>query len=417
MAKVELKGVTKVYDGNVLAVEKSNVTIEDREFCVFVGPSGCGKSTTLRMVAGLEDITEGELYIDGEMMNEVPPKDRNIAMVFQNYALYPHMTVYDNMAFGLKIRKMDKSEIQRRVDEAAKILGLTQYLDRKPKALSGGQRQRVAVGRAIVRNPKVFLFDEPLSNLDAKLRVTMRGEIAALHQRLQATMIYVTHDQIEAMTMGTKIVVMKDGHVQQIGEPLYLYNHPINKFVAGFIGSPPMNFLTVTIKKEGDKIVADEGTFVLVPTAEQQEALKAYVGKEVYFGVRPEDMAIQSAPAAENNMQMKVTNKEPLGAETHLFLATKGQNIIARVMSSTKELFKLGETVNFVPAMERCKFFVKNPEDFDAELNICEKIDAPWLVNALTGAVGYDKVTVDSSLDPEEAKKQAKAAKKAAKKQ
>ena len=417
MAKVELKGIGKVYDGGVRAVQNANITIEDKEFCVFVGPSGCGKSTTLRMVAGLEDITEGELYIDGELMNEVPPKDRNIAMVFQNYALYPHMTVYDNMAFGLKIRKMDKSEIQRRVDEAAKILGLTQYLDRKPKALSGGQRQRVAVGRAIVRNPKVFLFDEPLSNLDAKLRVTMRGEIAALHQRLQATMIYVTHDQIEAMTMGTKIVVMKDGHVQQIGEPLYLYNHPINKFVAGFIGSPPMNFLTVTIKKEGDKIVADEGTFVLVPTAEQQEALKAYVGKEVYFGVRPEDLAIQSAPAAENNMQMKVTNKEPLGAETHLFLATKGQNIIARVMSSTKELFKLGETVNFVPAMERCKFFVKNPEDFDAELNICEKIDAPWLVNALTGAVGYDKVTVDSSLDPEEARKQAKAAKKAAKKQ
>ena len=392
MAKVELKGIGKIYDGGVRAVQNANITIEDKEFCVFVGPSGCGKSTTLRMVAGLEDISEGELYIDGELMNDVPPKDRNIAMVFQNYALYPHMSVYDNMAFGLKIRKMDKAEIQRRVEEAAKILGLSIYLDRKPKALSGGQRQRVAVGRAIVRNPKVFLFDEPLSNLDAKLRVTMRGEISALHQRLQATMIYVTHDQIEAMTMGTKIVVMKDGHVQQIGEPLYLYNHPINKFVAGFIGSPPMNFMTVTIKKVGDKIVADEGTFELTPTDEQQAALKNYVGKQVYFGVRPEDLSYQATPAAENNMQMKVVNKEPLGAETHLFLQSKDQSIVARVQASAKESFKLGETVNFKPDMTRCKFFVKNPEDLDEELNICEKIDAPWLKNPLTGAVGYDKV-------------------------
>lgn len=412
MAKVELKGIGKIYDGGVRAVQNANITIEDRDFCVFVGPSGCGKSTTLRMIAGLEDISEGELLIDGELMNDVPPKDRNIAMVFQNYALYPHMTVYDNMAFGLKIRKMDKAEIKRRVEEAATSLGLTPYLDRKPKALSGGQRQRVAVGRAIVRNPKVFLFDEPLSNLDAKLRVTMRGEIAALHQRLQATMIYVTHDQIEAMTMGTKIVVMKDGHVQQIGEPLYLYNHPINKFVAGFIGSPPMNFLTVTIKKEGDKIVADEGSFELVPTAEQQAALKDYVGKEVYFGVRPEDLTYLEAPAAENNMQMKVSNKEPLGAETHLFLATKGQNIIARVQASSKESFKLGETVNFQPSMARCKFFVKNPEDLDAELNICEKIDAPWLKNLITGEIGYSKVDANTQLDPAEQKKLAKAAKK-----
>ncbi len=385
MAKVELKGIGKIYDGNVRAVENANITIEDKEFCVFVGPSGCGKSTTLRMVAGLEDISEGELYIDGELMNDVPPKDRNIAMVFQNYALYPHMTVYDNMAFGLKIRKMDKAEIKRRVDEAAKILDLEKYLDRKPKALSGGQRQRVAVGRAIVRNPKVFLFDEPLSNLDAKLRVSMRAEISALHQRLQATMIYVTHDQIEAMTMGTKIVVMKDGHVQQIGEPLYLYNHPVNKFVAGFIGSPPMNFLSVTIKKNGDKIVADEGSFELVPTPEQAKALEAYVGKEVYFGVRPEDLSYTETPAAVNNMQMKISNKEPLGAETHLFLATKGQNVIARVQASTKEGFKLGETVNFVPSMERCKFFVKNAQNPDEELNICEKdsIDRPWLINPL----------------------------------
>lgn len=399
MAKVELKGIGKIYDGNVQAVENANIVIEDRDFCVFVGPSGCGKSTTLRMIAGLEEISEGELLIDGELMNDVPPKDRNIAMVFQNYALYPHMTVYDNMAFGLKIRKMDKGEIKRRVDEAANILGLTQYLDRKPKALSGGQRQRVAVGRAIVRNPKVFLFDEPLSNLDAKLRVTMRGEIAGLHQRLNATMIYVTHDQIEAMTMGTKIVVMKDGHVQQIGEPLYLYNHPINKFVAGFIGTPPMNFLSVTIKKEGDKIVADEGTFTVVPTAEQQASLKDYVGKEVYFGVRPEDLVYSEAPAAENNMQMKVSNKEPLGAETHLFLSTKTQSIVARVQASSKEGFKIGETVNFKPAMERCKFFAKNPEDQSKEINICEadKISAPWLKNAITGEVGY-KVAIGSEI-------------------
>lgn len=398
MAKVELKGIGKIYDGGVRAVQNANITIEDKEFCVFVGPSGCGKSTTLRMVAGLEDISEGELWIDGDLMNDVPPKDRNIAMVFQNYALYPHMTVYDNMAFGLKIRKMDKSEIQRRVDEAAKILGLTTYLDRKPKALSGGQRQRVAVGRAIVREPKVFLFDEPLSNLDAKLRVTMRGEIAALHQRLQATMIYVTHDQIEAMTMGTKIVVMKDGHVQQIGEPLYLYNHPINKFVAGFIGSPPMNFMTVTIKKEGDKIVADEGTFTLVPTAEQQECLKEYVGQQVHFGVRPEDLMYTEDASGENIMQMKITNREPLGAETHLLLATKTQQVIARVQASTKEGFKLGETVNFKPAMERCKFFAKK-ENIDDEINICEKVDAPWLVNPITGEVGWDRA--DSTVvDP-----------------
>ncbi|MBQ0040207.1 MAG: sn-glycerol-3-phosphate ABC transporter ATP-binding protein UgpC, partial [Treponema sp.] len=389
----------KIYDGNVQAVENANIVIEDRDFCVFVGPSGCGKSTTLRMIAGLEEISEGELLIDGDLMNDVPPKDRNIAMVFQNYALYPHMTVYDNMAFGLKIRKMDKGEIQRRVDEAAVSLGLTQYLDRKPKALSGGQRQRVAVGRAIVRNPKVFLFDEPLSNLDAKLRVTMRGEIAALHQRLQATMIYVTHDQIEAMTMGTKIVVMKDGHVQQIGEPLYLYNHPINKFVAGFIGTPPMNFMTVSVKKDGDKIVVDEGTFTLVPTAEQQKYLAEYVGKEVYFGVRPEDLVYAEAPASENNMQMKVSNKEPLGAETHLFLSSKNQSVVARVLASAKGDFKIGETVNFVPSMDRCKFFVKDSENLSNEINICEKdkISAPWLKNAVTGEVGY-KVAIGSEI-------------------
>lgn len=373
MAKVELKGIGKIYDGSVRAVDNANITIEDKEFCVFVGPSGCGKSTTLRMVAGLEDISEGKLFIDGVEMNDVPPKDRDIAMVFQNYALYPHMTVYDNMAFGLKIRKMDKAEIDRRVRDAAKQLDLTQYLDRKPKALSGGQRQRVAVGRAIVRNPKVFLFDEPLSNLDAKLRVTMRSELAALHNRLQATMIYVTHDQIEAMTLGTKIVVMKDGIIQQIGAPLYLYNNPINKFVAGFIGTPPMNFLTVKVLEKNGKIVCDEGSFEINPTTEQAKFLKDYVNKEVSFGIRPEDLKYVDKPAAKDDMQMKITNKEPLGAETHLYLVSnKGQSIIAKTTAAAE--FRLGDSVNIVPNMEKAKFFAMD----EGELNICDKIEKKW---------------------------------------
>ncbi|MDE7292389.1 MAG: sn-glycerol-3-phosphate ABC transporter ATP-binding protein UgpC [Treponemataceae bacterium] len=372
MAKVELKGIGKIYDGNVRAVSNQNITVEDKEFCVFVGPSGCGKSTTLRMVAGLEDISEGKLFIDGKEMNNVPPKDRDIAMVFQNYALYPHMSVYDNMAFGLKIRKMDKKEIDRRVQEAAKQLDLVQYLNRKPKALSGGQRQRVAVGRAIVRNPKVFLFDEPLSNLDAKLRVTMRAEIAALHNRLQATMIYVTHDQIEAMTLGDKIVVMKDGVVQQIGAPLYLYNNPINKFVAGFIGTPPMNFLMVKVLEKGGKIVVDEGSFSIVPTEEQQKRLKAFVGKDVYFGIRPEDI-VYTDKGGENAMQMKIMNKEPLGAETHLYLNTnKGQNLIAKTTATAQ--FRLGETITLIPNMEKAKFFSTE----EGEVNIIEDIKKEW---------------------------------------
>ena len=376
MAKVELKGIGKVYDGGVRAVSNANITIEDKEFCVFVGPSGCGKSTTLRMIAGLEDITDGKLFIDGVEMNDVPPKDRDIAMVFQNYALYPHMTVYDNMAFGLKIRKMDKAEIDRRVREAAKQLDLTQYLDRKPKALSGGQRQRVAVGRAIVREPKVFLFDEPLSNLDAKLRVTMRSELAGLHNRLQATMIYVTHDQIEAMTLGTKIVVMKDGVIQQIGAPLYLYNYPINKFVAGFIGTPPMNFLTVKVLEKNGAIVCDEGSFEINPTEEQAKKLKDWVGKEITFGIRPEDLKYVEKPAAKDDMQMKITNKEPLGAETHLYLiSNKGQSIIAKTTATAE--FRLGDTVNVVPNMEKAKFFEINP-DAAEEMNICDTIEKKW---------------------------------------
>jgi len=367
MAKVELKGIGKVYDGNVRAVDNANIVVDDQEFVVFVGPSGCGKSTTLRMVAGLEEITEGDLFIDGERMNDVPPKDRNIAMVFQNYALYPHMTVYDNMAFGLKIRKVDKKEIERRVNEAARILDIEKLLDRKPKALSGGQRQRVAVGRAIVRNPKVFLFDEPLSNLDAKLRVQMRAEISDLHNRLKATMIYVTHDQVEAMTMGDKIVVMKDGKIQQIGSPLYLYNHPINKFVAGFIGSPPMNFLSVKLIEKGGQIVADEGSFEIVPTADQQKILKSYIGKEVFYGIRPEDLTYLKSPASKNNMQMKVMVKEPLGAETNLILSTKTQQVIVR--TSPDIVFQIGEAVNFQPIMEKAKFF-----DKETELSICDDV-------------------------------------------
>ncbi|HCM27696.1 MAG: sugar ABC transporter ATP-binding protein [Treponema sp. GWB1_62_6] len=368
MAKVELKGISKVYEGSVRAVDNANITVNDKEFVVFVGPSGCGKSTTLRMVAGLEDISEGELYIDGELMNDVPPKDRNIAMVFQNYALYPHMSVYDNMAFGLRIKKVDKAEIDRRVHEAARVLDIEKLLERKPKALSGGQRQRVAVGRAIVRNPKVFLFDEPLSNLDAKLRVQMRAELSDLHIRLNATMIYVTHDQVEAMTMASKIVVMKDGKVQQIGSPLYLYNHPINKFVAGFIGSPPMNFLTVKVLEKNGAVMLDEGSFEVKPSEEHAKYLKKYVGKEIYFGIRPEDLNYQDNPAGENNMNLKVTVVEPLGADIHLWLSTKTQPLVAR--TEPQHTFRIGDMANFTPKMAKARYF-----DKDTELSILAEID------------------------------------------
>jgi multiple sugar transport system ATP-binding protein len=369
MAKVELKGISKVFDGNVRAVDNANIVVEDKEFVVFVGPSGCGKSTTLRMVAGLEDISEGELYIDGELMNDVPPKDRNIAMVFQNYALYPHMTVYENMAFGLRIKKVEKSEINRRVHEAARTLDIEKFLDRKPKALSGGQRQRVAVGRAIVRNPKVFLFDEPLSNLDAKLRVQMRAELSDLHLRLNATMIYVTHDQVEAMTMANKIVVMKDGKIQQIGSPLYLYNHPVNKFVAGFIGSPPMNFLSVKVLEEGGAVVLDEGSFKLKPAQEHVEYLRKYVGKEVFFGIRPEDLTYSPTSTGENNIPTKITVVEPLGADIHLWLTTATQPLVAR--TEPHHTFKVGDTANFSPRLEKARYF-----DKETELSVLAELDA-----------------------------------------
>jgi multiple sugar transport system ATP-binding protein len=319
------------------------------------------------MVAGLEDISGGELYIDGELMNDVPPKDRNIAMVFQNYALYPHMSVYDNMAFGLKIKKVNKAEIDKRVHEAARILDIEKFLDRKPKALSGGQRQRVAVGRAIVRNPKVFLFDEPLSNLDAKLRVQMRAELSDLHLRLNATMIYVTHDQVEAMTMANKIVVMKDGRVQQTGSPLHLYNHPVNKFVAGFIGSPPMNFLAVKVVEQGGVLLLEEGSFTVRPDGAHAEYLKKYLGREIYFGIRPEDLAYSEAPEA-GAIPVKITVVEPLGADIHLWLTTGTQPLVARTEPHRR--FKVGDAAAFVPRMEKARYF-----DRETELSILSELD------------------------------------------
>ena len=355
MATVEMKNLTKVYSGGVKAVDKANVTVNDREFVVLVGPSGCGKTTTLRMIAGLEEITEGDLYIDGKLMNDVAPKDRDIAMVFQNYALYPHMTVYNNMAFGLKIRKYPKAEIEQRVHEAAQILDIEELLERRPKALSGGQRQRVAVGRAIVRKPKVFLFDEPLSNLDAKLRVQMRAELSALHNRLQSTMIYVTHDQVEAMTMGDKIVVMKDGLIQQIGAPLELYNNPVNRFVAGFIGSPPMNIMSVEISEQGGDIVADEGSFKITMSGKLGDILKPYVGKSIFMGLRPEDLVFSEQAAKENNISAKVEVIEPLGAEIHLYVSTAEHQIIVR--TPPRRDFQVDEQINLTPDINRIQFF------------------------------------------------------------
>ena len=340
MASLSLRHIYKIYPNGFNAVKDFNLEIEDKEFVIFVGPSGCGKSTTLRMVAGLEEISKGELYIDDKLVNDVEPKDRDIAMVFQSYALYPHMTIYDNMAFGLKLRKMPKDEIDKRVREAARILDIEHLLERKPKLLSGGQRQRVAMGRAIVREPKVFLMDEPLSNLDAKLRVQMRLEISKLHQRLQTTIIYVTHDQTEAMTLGTRIVVMKDGIVQQVDSPQNLYDLPGNQFVAGFIGSPQMNFIEAKVTKEGNDmfLVYGEGHKVIV-TPEKAAKLGDYVGKEVVFGIRPEDVhaAAKYADANENNsVDTNVRVFELLGAEVFLYLTVDGMDITCREHPSTK---------------------------------------------------------------------------------
>lgn len=342
MAKVLLESVCKIYPGGIKAVDNANLEIGDQEFVVLVGPSGCGKSTTLRMVAGLEEISSGNIFIDGKRVNDVPPKDRDIAMVFQNYALYPHMTVYKNMAFGLMLRKYPKAEIDQRVREAAQILGITdEQLERKPKALSGGQRQRVAVGRAIVRKPKAFLFDEPLSNLDAKMRVQMRAEISKLHDRLNSTMIYVTHDQVEAMTMGDRIVVMKDGLIQQVAEPLALYDNPKNMFVAGFIGSPPMNFFKGTIEQRpGALWFVEQATtngpkgFSMRINDEMAKKLTGQVGKAVVFGSRPEDINNrQHASFAQPDQTAAATVEvvEPMGAEIYLYLSTGSHSFVARV--------------------------------------------------------------------------------------
>jgi len=363
MAEVILKNVSKVFPGNVQAVHKLDLEIKDKEFLVLVGPSGCGKSTTLRMIAGLEDVTEGEIHIGGRFVNPVPPKDRNIAMVFQNYALYPHMSVYDNMAFGLKLRKFPKSEIDARVKEAAEILDIVELLDRKPKALSGGQRQRVAVGRAIVRKPLVFLFDEPLSNLDAKLRVQMRTEISKLHTRLQTTMIYVTHDQVEAMTMGTRIVVLKDGFVQQVADPIKLYNNPVNKFVAGFIGSPPMNFIEGEIITKDNSLYFNEGTFQVKINEEMYDKLKDYRNKKVCFGIRPEDihdkLFIPEAPK-EVTVQATVEVVEPMGSETILYLNTGKSSFTAEIGS--KEQPEVNQEVELVFDMSKVHFFDNETE-------------------------------------------------------
>jgi len=365
MAGVKLKNVTKVYAGGVTAVSDFNIEIADKEFIILVGPSGCGKTTTLRMIAGLEEISSGELYIGDKLCNDVAPKDRDIAMVFQNYALYPHMTVFDNMAFGLKLRKTPKDEIKRRVHEAARILSIEHLLDRKPKALSGGQRQRVALGRAIVREPKVFLMDEPLSTLDAKLRVQMRTEITKLHLKLNTTFIYVTHDQTEALTMGTRIVVMKDGFVQQIDSPQKLYDEPVNIFVAGFMGSPQMNFANAVVVKEGDKLFLKFGPYNLELPAAKAAVLEkqGYIGKEVILGVRPEDIHDESTPLDGHqsaNLKANVEVTERLGSETFLYLVINDVNFTARV--SPKSKTQPGDDINVVFDMARVHVFDKETE-------------------------------------------------------
>ena len=358
MASVKLEKVTKIYNNKVVAVKDVSFKVNDGEFVVLVGPSGCGKTTTLRMIAGLEEVSSGYIYIDDKVVNDVPPKDRDIAMVFQNYALYPHMTVYENMAFGLKLRKYPKSEIEKRVREAARILEIEHLLDKKPKELSGGQRQRVAVGRAIVRKPKVFLFDEPLSNLDAKLRVQMRTEISKLHQRLGATMIYVTHDQMEAMTMGDRIVVMKDGVVQQIDTPLNLYNYPKNKFVAGFIGSPSMNFLTGKIVQEDGLWFYEDGDGVKLQIPPKfYEKLENYIDKEVTFGIRPEHIYDPDITPGVKGSRVKVTVDvvEPMGNEFYIYFTTPTAQCVARIPAA--EEIPVGVKKTLVFDMEKAHFF------------------------------------------------------------
>ena len=365
MASLSLRNICKVYPNGFCAVKDFNLEIKDKEFIIFVGPSGCGKSTTLRMIAGLEEISSGELYIGDKLVNDVEPKDRDIAMVFQNYALYPHMTVYDNMAFGLKLRKVPKAEQERLVKDAAKILDLEQLLDRKPKALSGGQRQRVAMGRAIVRNPKVFLMDEPLSNLDAKLRVQMRVEIAKIHKRLGATIIYVTHDQTEAMTLGTRIVVLKDGIIQQVDTPQNLYDKPCNVFVAGFMGSPQMNLINAKVVQSGEDVVLMfGGNTIKLPEGKAQKLIEAgYVDTTVIMGIRPEDLndsevIINANPDCVIEATIRVY--ELLGAEVFLYFDIDEVNCTARVNPRTTA--RPGDTIKLGIDMTKLHIFDKDTE-------------------------------------------------------
>ncbi|MBO5091842.1 MAG: sn-glycerol-3-phosphate ABC transporter ATP-binding protein UgpC [Clostridia bacterium] len=367
MASLSLKHIYKKYPGGVTAVSDFCLEIQDKEFIIFVGPSGCGKSTTLRMIAGLEEITEGELYIGDKLMNDIAPKDRDIAMVFQNYALYPHMSVFDNMAFGLKLRKTPKEEIKRRVEEAAEILGITHLLDRKPKAMSGGQKQRVALGRAIVRNPKVFLLDEPLSNLDAKLRATMRTELTKIHNRVGTTFVYVTHDQVEAMTMATRIVVMKDGLIQQVDSPQTLYDKPVNMFVAGFIGIPQMNFINATLEKKDDGVyICFEGNSLKLPAEKAADpALQDYIGKEVVAGIRPEcihDEPIYLSTMSENVIDVDVDITELMGAEIYLYIKIGEQNAIAKVSSRSQA--RAGDKIQVAVEAGRVHLFDKDTQRY-----------------------------------------------------
>ena len=355
MARVLLRNLNKFYDHDVHAVKDVNLEIRDKEFVVLVGPSGCGKTTTLRMLAGLESITSGQVLIGGTVVNELPPMDRDIAMVFQNYALYPHMSVYDNMAFGLKMRKFPKAEIAKRVQDAAEILGIHELLKRKPRQLSGGQRQRVAVGRAIVRHPQVFLFDEPLSNLDAKLRVQMRVELKRLHERLETTAIYVTHDQVEAMTLGSRVVVMRDGWVQQVGDPMEIYSRPQNRFVAGFIGSPAMNFIPVTVAEGNGALYAEASGLKMKVPADRVARLAAYKGQTVTLGIRPEDLRVGSGPSTDYAFDATVDVVEPLGSEILLDVTLAGQSVVARVEPSVQARAHEKIRLAFVP--DRIHFF------------------------------------------------------------
>jgi len=433
MSSLNLKNIYKVYPSGVTAVTDFNLDIEDKEFIVFVGPSGCGKSTTLRMIAGLEEISAGELYIDGVLVNNRAPKDRDIAMVFQNYALYPHMTVYDNMAFGLKLRKMPKPEIDQRVKEAARILGIEMYLSRKPKALSGGQRQRVALGRAIVREPKVFLLDEPLSNLDAKLRSQMRTEITKLHNRLATTFIYVTHDQVEAMTMGTRIVVMKDGFMQQVDTPINLYDYPINQFVAGFIGTPQMNFFTGKLTGTKTKVNIEFGMEKIALPADKAKLivnLDKYLNtdREIIFGIRPEDLHDDAAMVAEKKnpvIEVKVDVVEALGAETLLYCKTrseeaKGEESIKSIVDDVSNLTakvdarsatKAGDIAKIVIDIARCHLFDKETEITILARNEENKADIEALQAKREAEEAEKAAQAAAKLAEEEAKAAAEAEK------